>query len=192
MPTSFSATLWDRPSVFISYRWGEDDDWVDKFASDVRRNGVEVIYDKWASHDWDYDDTEDLLDKLFIAMGLCHAFIPIFTDGYLRRAGFKDGVVTTSTNTDDGIVFDEFQRSIVLSQHEQIETVAVLLRGSESILPPPFNVDNILDMRDASAYDAQMQRLAQYLQVGRAIPNKGDPFERKGIIEEHGIRFYED
>ena len=189
---SFSAKIWDHPRVFISYRWGENDAWVDRFVSDIHRNGVEIIYDKWANSQWEYADTEEFLDKLFIAMGQCHAFIPIFTPDYLLRAGFVSGKAITDTNADDGIVFDEFERSIVLSQHKQIETIAVLLKGSSRMLPAPFNLGNILDMRDNSRYDTELQRLVRYLHFGRAVTNKGDPFERKGLIDETGIRFYEE
>ena len=37
------------PKVFISYKWEDDADnlWVEKFATDLRSNGIEAVLDRW-------------------------------------------------------------------------------------------------------------------------------------------------
>ena len=170
---SFTVDAHESPAVFISYRWGENDKWVDKYVSDLSSKGIGVVYDRWLYEKWKGDDIGLFVQSLLNSMNQCHAFMPIFTPEYIKRAGFLKGKSIKGTHPDDGVVFDEFEHSILLSQYKRIETIAVLLKGTAGDLPEPFNENNILDMRDSGLYEAQVQRVALYLHNCRAVKNRG-------------------
>lgn len=186
---SFQVTEHELPAVFVSYRWGEDDAWVDQFVSDISKRGIAVIYDRWVQEKLEWQSEEEIVNALLSSMEQCHAFIPIFTPEYLRRAGFVDGVPISGTHIDDGVVFDEFERSLLLSHYKRIETIAVLLAGKANILPRPFNESNILDMRSLNQYEAQVNRLCGYLHNDRSVKNRGP---RSGEMQGMDLWFKED
>jgi TIR domain-containing protein len=161
----------EGPRVFISYRWGNQDAWVDQFVNDLVRSRIVVVYDKDLQRQYPDKDRYELTSRLMLMMSSCHAFIPIFTPSYLKRAGYVNGR-PIHRNDEDGFVFDEFQKSLLLGSRRQIETIAILRDGDFSDLPKPFHERNILDMRRSEDYQANMSRLIHYLMFERAIKQK--------------------
>lgn len=153
-----------------SYRWGEYENWVEKFSGDLTDKGVDVIHDRTVRRAHPDEKISNFIIRLMKGMESSHAFIPIFTPGYLERIKYP----RPSTPTPDGFVLDEFQLSLGLARKREIETIAVLKEGSFDNLPKPFNQENSLDMRDDKAYEGNINILTEYLFFHRVIKQKNE------------------
>jgi len=135
---------------------------------------VDVILDQFEAVATSHPDVrtwsqrEGAIARLVSRMGICHAFLPIFTPGYLDRIGYRAG--RPKRSTEQGWVFDEFQESLLLGNQRRIETVAILRQGEFVDLPPPFHEGNTLDLRTEDDYDRKLLGLALYLHERRAVP----------------------
>jgi|LGVF01.1.fsa_nt_gb hypothetical protein len=167
---SYRGIVYDKPKVFVSYRWGEYENWVEKFSGDLTDKGVDVIHDRTVRRAHPDEKISNFIIRLMKGMESSHAFIPIFTPGYLERIKYP----RPSTPTPDGFVLDEFQLSLGLARKREIETIAVLKEGSFDNLPKPFNQENSLDMRDDKAYEGNINILTEYLFFHRVIKQKNE------------------
>lgn len=170
-----------RPRVFISYRWESQAhmDWVSWLAQSFLARAVAVVLDQFEPPlDSDPDvrswsQREGAIARLVHRMATCHAFIPVFTPGYLERVGYQAG--RPKKATEQGWVFDEFQQSLVLGSQRRIETIAILREGDFNDLPSPFHEGNALDLRADDNYDRKLDGVALYLHERRAVPYVADP-----------------
>lgn len=169
-PVNYTVVMHDTPRVFISYRWGKHDEWVNRFAMDLVGRGVEVIHDRSLRQVYPTEATIDFLSRLLNSMHECHAFLPIFTPDYLERIGYRNG--QKLNRIDDGVVFDEFQKSLLLGRRKALETIAIVLDGDYAYLPKPFTEKNTIDMRNPDNYEKRLGFLSQYLHLNRAVKQR--------------------
>lgn len=169
----------EKPRVFISYR-NEDNphiNWVRCFAEDLIQRDLTIVLDQFKQEQIDtHIDTtfgpSEGLHLWITCMRGCHAFIPIFTPGYIDRIGSEQPRTRNEINEGkDQWIEYEFQLSLKLGHMRLIETIPILRSGSFSILPPAFHKGNTLDLRSERDYHAKLDSLAVYLKEHRAVPS---------------------
>jgi tetratricopeptide (TPR) repeat protein len=130
------------PGIFISYRWGldEDNQWAMALARDLKARGYPVTFDRDEPKDL---DVPELVSKIADA----RYFVALLDTGYVERIGRGGG----SEPTKDGWVFDELNTAASLAAHEQIRLLGFWRK--DSVLPSGFRhpapgvEGNTLDVR---------------------------------------------
>ncbi|MBP6810324.1 MAG: tetratricopeptide repeat protein [Saprospiraceae bacterium] len=173
------------PVVFISYRWSttEEDNWVAKFANDLKARGYDVVFDRNIQS----ERSEPLpVHELVALMLKCNWFVPILTEPYRRRVDI--GIKATSVE-EDGWVFDEYQVALKLGQMNRLAFKGIWRSGP--VVPLPFQIDSVCDFRNDYDYETEMNRafsrcmatITGITKAGREFTT--DPIERI-LVQELG------
>lgn len=171
-----------RPRAFISYRHAEYDAvadaealnvqhraWVEGFACDLDRCGVEAVYDGHLRELFRPLVQKDPLIVLFLAEAstisclVCHAFLPILTPSYLDRLGYAG--YQRHDHAVHSFVFEEWQIGQYYANAGVMQYVPIIRAGDRDRIAaiPQLGVspDNAFDMRDPEDYALQVQFIAQ-------------------------------
>lgn len=170
-----------EPRAFISYRHtehetGADADtlnrqhraWVERFAGDLKANGVEAVYDGHI-RDWFAPyTTKDPFQVAFLAelstIGclVCHAFIPVLTPSYIGRLGYRD--YQRQSEAPHSFVHEEWQIGCFYCNHGVMQYIPIVRAGEPELmagLPLGLGPENAFDMRDPADYPLQVQFIAE-------------------------------
>jgi hypothetical protein len=147
------------PSVFVSYSHdsGEHKDWVIRFATDLRANGVDAILDAW-----DLGPGQDV--SLFMQAGISKAdrVLLICSDNYILKAeqglggvGFERLVVTKE----------------VVSSIDTKKFIPIIRNNSGRNLAPNFLGPRLyIDFREGENYRSKMDELLRDLHGAPRLP----------------------
>jgi len=132
------------PRVFISYRWGTDEEnaWVDDLAHQLLERGYEVLYDRFL----DQFRNDTVVAEIVSRIANCHIFLMIVDPGYIERAGNSE----TQQFLSRGWAYVEFR----IAQFIPIQLVRWgLLRCGDKVprgcrLPSERNLGNVADVRN--------------------------------------------
>ncbi|MCQ2211408.1 MAG: TIR domain-containing protein [Paludibacteraceae bacterium] len=112
----------EHPKVFISYAWGTEEHKmaVTSFATQLKMDGVDVIYDRWSLKEG--NDTYDFMEKSVKDPSITNVLI-LLDPTYAKKADARDGGVGTetqiiSTNVYADVAQDKFI-PIVFGRDEQ-------------------------------------------------------------------------
>lgn len=117
------------PTVFLSYRWGTDDQnaWLSSLGQELAHRGYSVILDR---------DTppEDVDVPVFVArIAECRYFLAIIDAGYIERLETPD-----RSSIADGWVFDEVNVARHLSNADRIRIIGLIREDVQ--LPSGFRL----------------------------------------------------
>jgi tetratricopeptide (TPR) repeat protein len=138
------------PRLFISYRWGTDeqDAWVVRLVSTLESRGYDVILDRNVQA----HRSEPLaVPDLVALIAGCTHFVPILTEGYRRRVETQPHRALV---VEDGWVFDEYQVALRLAAAKRVIFQGVWRSGYA--IPPPFTPENACDFRDDSTFSSRL------------------------------------
>lgn len=144
------------PRLFLSYRWGSDDDnaWVAALVDDLRTRGYVVVFDRT-------DKPAEIDVPRFVArLADCHTFVAVLDPGYEERLGSPED---ETGRTLDGWVFDEFNTAAHLANEGRLQVVGLLRRGERLprgfAFPAPGRPGNAVDVREAVLLRAALDQL---------------------------------
>ena len=139
------------PGIFISYRWGteEQDQWVAQLARELKGRGYPLTFDRDEA-----GNSETAVDVPEIVSRIADAryFLAVLDAGYAERIGKSDDEAGAIK---DGWVFDEYNVAARLSNARQLRIVG-LLRADVPLprgfrMPQPGTQGNVIDVRRSDA-----------------------------------------
>ena len=175
------------PRVFISYRWGTENDnrWVAAVATELERRGNIVIYDRTDSL------AKDDVPRFVASIASCHVFLAIIDHRYLHSVNI--GVINNRAafESDPDIhfrgtwVFDEITAAAMVSHggNGVLREIGLLRAGTR--LPRGFHlrgdlaVSNTLDARYPSLLRSAMDR---YLTPRTPCPDQRTSAEAESVL----------
>ena len=146
------------PKVFISYSHDSDEhrEWVLRFSTKLRQNGVDVILDRW-----DLGAGDDM--TLFMEKGVRDSdrVLVICTDAYVRKADAGEGGVG-------------YERMIITAQLVQdvgtAKFIPIIRRSSDTKKTPTFLETRIyIDFTDEDEFDEKFDDLLQEVSNARHL-----------------------
>lgn len=146
----------EHPKVFISYAWGTDEhnENVILFATDLKRDGVEVVFDRWQLKEG--FDTYAFMEKSATDPSITNVLI-LLDPIYAEKADSRSGGVGTETQ----IISPE-----VYNQVEQSKFIPVVFERDEkgNVCKPKY-LRGLLhfDLTIDEKYDSEYQRLVRRL-----------------------------
>lgn len=146
----------EHPKVFISYAWGTDehDENVILFATDLKNDGVEVVFDKWQLKEG--FDTYAFMEKSATDPSITNVLI-LLDPIYAKKADSRSGGVGTETQ----IISPE-----VYNKVEQDKFIPIVFErdGDGNICKPKY-LGGLLhfDLTHDEKYDLEYQRLVRRL-----------------------------
>ena len=140
------------PSLFISYRWGDEEHnaWVSRFASDLEARGYDVIFDRQVQAKRNPLPVPELVSLML----KCNLFVPILTEPYRRRVEMRPGA---NAVIEDGWVYDEFQITLHLGKIGRLQFIGIWRSGP--VVPSPLRPDTVNDFRDDDSYSQSMDKI---------------------------------
>jgi hypothetical protein len=121
------------PGVFISYRWGSEDEnaWVARLAGELKSRGYPVTFDRDEPQGVEVD-----VPQLVSRIADCRYFVAVLDPGYVERIGAPD-----SDAIKDGWVFDEYNTAAHLSRHNRLRILGFHRHGA--VLPGGFRAPEV-------------------------------------------------
>ncbi|MPM51354.1 hypothetical protein SDC9_98102 [bioreactor metagenome] len=160
----------EHPKVFISYAWGNDeyDKKVILFATDLKSDGVEVIFDKWSLKEG--HDTYSYMEKSVTDTSITNVLV-LLDPLYAKKADSRSGGVGTETQ----IISPE-----VYNKVEQEKFIPVIFERDENnyvCIPNYLRSLLYFDLTQDEKYDSEYQRLVKRLYGIDTIkePELGNP-----------------
>ena len=145
-----------HPKVFISYAWGsqEHDEKVIALATNLKGDGVEVVFDKWQLKEG--NDTFKFMEKSVLDESITNVLI-LIDPIYAKKANERAGGVGTETQ----IISTE-----VYNKVEQRKFIPVVFeRDAEGNVCKPQYLKGLLhfDLSMPDTYDTEYQRMVRTL-----------------------------
>jgi len=145
-----------HPKVFISYSWSsfEHEQWVIKFATELRDCGVNVILDKWDLKEG--NDSNVFMEKM-VTDSEIEKVILICDRIYAEKADKRKGGVGTETQ----IISSE-----VYSKVDQSKFVAVVVEKDENnkaYLPTYYKSRIYIDLSNYDSYSSNFEQLLRWI-----------------------------
>lgn len=146
----------EHPKVFISYAWGtqEHDEKVIALATNLKGDGVEVVFDKWQLKEG--NDTFKFMEKSVLDESITNVLI-LIDPVYAKKANERAGGVGTETQ----IISSE-----VYNKVEQRKFIPVVFeRDAEGNVCKPQYLKGLLhfDLSMPDTYDTEYQRMVRTL-----------------------------
>ncbi len=146
----------EHPKVFISYAWGsqEHDDKVIALATNLKSDGVEVVFDKWQLKEG--NDTFKFMEKSVLDESITNVLI-LIDPVYAKKANERAGGVGTETQ----IISSE-----VYNKVEQRKFIPVVFeRDEDGNVCKPQYLKGLLhfDLSMPDTYDTEYQRMVRTL-----------------------------
>jgi len=138
----------EPPAVFISYRWGTDEQnrWVGQLARTLTDRGYRALLDRLVP--------PDQVDVPAFVSGIVDSryMLAIIDPGYVERLGTPD-----DTRIQDGWVFDEVQSAFRIENKGLIRIVGLLREGSALPsgfdFPAPGRPGKTIDVREPGMFE---------------------------------------
>jgi tetratricopeptide (TPR) repeat protein len=162
--------------VFISYRWGTDEEnrWVYDLADQLRERGYEVLYDKFL----DQSARETVVGEIVSRIASCHIFLMIVDPGYIERVGAAENQFLAR-----GWAYVEFR--IAEFMPIQLFRWGLLRDGDEvprgSVLPTERDLGNVADVRTSEKLKIALDNL---FPIVRDIPDKDKRQEAEQLLTQ--------
>jgi len=146
----------EQPKVFISYAWGtqEHDEKVIALATNLKGDGVDVVFDKWQLKEG--NDTFKFMEKSVLDESITNVLI-LMDPVYARKANERAGGVGTETQ----IISSE-----VYNKVEQRKFIPVVFeRDDDGNVCKPQYLKGLLhfDLSLPDTYDTEYQRMVRAL-----------------------------
>lgn len=146
----------EHPKVFISYAWGtqEHDEKVIALATNLKGDGVEVVFDKWQLKEG--NDTFKFMEKSVLDESITNVLI-LIDPVYAKKANERAGGVGTETQ----IISSE-----VYNKVEQRKFIPVVFeRDAKGNVCKPQYLKGLLhfDLSMPDTYDTEYQRMVRTL-----------------------------
>lgn len=146
----------EHPKVFISYAWGsqEHDEKVIALATNLKGDGVDVVFDKWQLKEG--NDTFKFMEKSVLDESITNVLI-LIDPTYAKKANERAGGVGTETQ----IISSE-----VYNKVEQRKFIPVVFeRDAEGNVCKPLYLKGLLhfDLSLPDTYDTEYQRMVRTL-----------------------------
>lgn len=146
----------EHPKIFISYAWGsqEHDEKVIALATNLKGDGVDVVFDKWQLKEG--NDTFSFMEKSVLDESITNVLI-LMDPIYARKANERTGGVGTETQ----IISSE-----VYNKVEQRKFIPVVFeRDDEGNVCKPQYLKGLLhfDLSLPDTYDTEYQRMVRSL-----------------------------
>ena len=138
--------------IFISYSWDNDEHkkWVKKLATDLRKNGVDVILDQW-----DLRAGEESTHFMEDSVTNSERVLIILTNNYRDRCNNRIKGVGYETS----IITAEIYQNVPTRKF-----IPVLREGEWASTPPVYLRGRVgLDMTDNEQYDEKLAELLEEL-----------------------------
>ena len=146
----------EHPKVFISYAWSSEDyqNKVLAFATDLMRDGIDVIFDKWSLKEG--NDTYSFMEKSVTDDTITNVLI-LLDPIYAKKANDRAGGVGTETQ----IISSEIYNKVTQDKFLPI----VFERDSDGSIQKPTYLKSILhfDLSYEEKYFDEYQRLVKKL-----------------------------
>jgi hypothetical protein len=141
-----------RPSVFISYAWGEEEEWVQYMAASLRARGMHVWLDRWFSHKG--DTTMTFVGRLLEASCIVVVGTPLYLQKYNKSQANMERDVR-----DHWVNMEMYLIAHVMAKNEwNRRRVLPLLRtgfaDASNALPELLRTKNVCDLRDDNVHAA--------------------------------------
>ena len=146
----------ESPKVFISYAWGDDEyqNLVLAFVSQLVRDGINVVFDKWDLTEG--NDTDAFMEKCVTDSSITNVLM-LLDPLYAKKADEHSGGVSTETQIISAQVYKEvFQDKFI---------PVVMKRDENNAICKPTYLQGRLhfDLTIAEKYDSEYQRLVRTL-----------------------------
>lgn len=146
----------ENPKIFISYAWGsqEHDEKVIALATNLKGDGVDVIFDKWQLKEG--NDTYQFMEKSVLDESVTNVLI-LIDPIYVKKANERTGGVGTETQ----IISSE-----VYNKVEQRKFIPVVFeRDDEGNVCKPQYLKSLLhfDLSRPNTFDTEYQRMVRTL-----------------------------
>lgn len=146
----------EHPRVFISYAWGTEEynEKVILFATDLKRDGIEVVFDRWQLKEG--NDTYAFMEKSVTDESITNVLV-LLDPQYAKKADERAGGVGTETQIISSEVYNK------VSQRKFLPIV--FERDSEGNVCKPRYMAGLLhfDFTKEESYDNEYQRLVRTL-----------------------------
>ena len=149
----YERPITSKPRVFLSYSWenGNTAAWVEKLATDLVKNGIDLIFDKW-------NLSLDCSISSFIekSISISDKVICIFTQSYQEKLEGKKGWL----GLEYSIIISQFLRN---KENALQKFIPVWRSGN-------LNVSSLaeiiyIDMRDDAQYETSLKELIKACQI---------------------------
>lgn len=145
-----------HPKVFISYAWGsqEHDGKVIALATDLKTDGVEVVFDKWQLKEG--NDTISFMEKSVLDESITNVLI-LIDPTYAKKANERAGGVGTETQIISAEVYNKV---------EQRKFIPVVFeKDDEGNICKPQYLKGLLhfDLSTPDKYDTEYRRMVRTL-----------------------------
>lgn len=151
-----SKIMVENPKVFISYAWGtkEYQAKVLAFASDLVRDGIDVLLDKWSLKEG--NDTYAFMEESVTNKDITNVLI-LLDPQYERKANERTGGVGTETQIISPEIYNKVKQDKFLP--------IIFERGDNGEVPKPTYLKGLLhfDLSREDTYDEEYQRLVKRL-----------------------------
>lgn len=146
----------EHPKVFISYAWGTEEynDKVILFATDLKRDGVEVVFDRWQLKEG--NDTYAFMERSVSDESITNVLI-LLDPVYAKKANDRDGGVGTETQIISPEVYNKVEQGKFLP--------VIFERDGEGNVCKPRYIGGLLhfDLTKDDTYQKEYQRLVRRL-----------------------------
>ena len=146
----------EHPKVFISYAWGsqEHDEKVIALATNLKRDGVEVVFDKWQLKEG--NDTYSFMEKSVLDESITNVLI-LIDPIYSKKANERKGGVGTETQIISSEVYNKVEQSKFIP--------VVFERDEKGSICKPQYLKGLLhfDLSMPDNYDTEYQRMIRTL-----------------------------
>lgn len=146
----------EHPRVFISYAWGTEEynEKIILFATDLKRDGVEVVFDRWQLKEG--NDTYAFMEKCVTDESITNVLV-LLDPVYAKKADQRAGGVGTETQIISPEVYNK------VSQRKFLPVV--FERDMEGNVCKPKYMEGILyfDLTKEDSYETEYKRLVRTL-----------------------------
>jgi hypothetical protein len=156
---SIGGYIMNQPlRTFISYKWENKQvtDWVEKFARDLRQNGIDALLDKW-----EVAYGESFVDYMITKIPAADVFLFVITPGSVAA-------VEAQGKTGGAVKFEnEIARAQTIAG-EELRFIPVLLQGDGP--PKHLRGTRYIDFRDPARYAESFAALVDDLKGKQKKP----------------------
>lgn len=144
----------NNPKVFISYSWSnqEHEQWVIDFATELRKNGVDIILDKW-----ELKEGNDVITFMETMVKDCEKVIIVCDRIYAEKANDRKGGVGTETQIISKEIYDK------TDQNKFVVVVTEKDENGEPFLPIYYKSRKYIDLSDPDSYIENFEILLRWI-----------------------------
>lgn len=170
----------ERPKVFISYSWSSPDheQWVVDFATELRRNGVDVILDKWDLNEG--DDAFVFMEQMVNDPEVKKVII-ICDKNYAEKANKREGGVGIETQIISKEIYDK-----VKNQNKFVVVVTEKDENDKPYLPTYYKSRIYIDLSSPDKYGENFERLLRWI-YDEPLYKKPEIGDKPDFLKNNGV-----